>query len=185
MNCDYHADREAIGTCVCCGKAICPECKVSLHDKLHCNPCAEKLIVPQAATADAAANTSGQGRSSVVPQEIRGWNWGGFFFTWIWGIGNRSWLAVLFGITSAAFAFVADEYKADSWISLSFTIITSAVIGIQGNQWAWQNKKWADVDHFKKVQRRWAVWGLVTFVIFFTLGIMMVMLGDNPVVGVV
>ena len=169
MNCSYHTDREAIGMCVSCGKPICSGCKVSLANKFHCNPCAEKLIASSAAAPVAEPNTSRQGKSAVVPKEIRGWNWGGFFFTWIWGIGNRSWLAVIFGIISAVFAVVADEYKADSWISLTFTVMTSAVIGIQGNQWAWQNKKWSDVTHFKRTQKRWAIAGLILFIIFFVL----------------
>ena len=41
----------------------------------------------------AAINTSGQGFSTTVPLEIKGWSWGAFFLTWVWGIGNRVWLA--------------------------------------------------------------------------------------------
>jgi hypothetical protein len=134
---------------------------------------------------DVSANTSGQGSSAIVPEEIRGWNWGAFFFTWIWGIANRSWLAVLFGIISGIFAVVADAYKADPWISLAFTIMTSAVIGLQGNQWAWQNKRWADVNHFKRTQKRWAVVGLVISIIFFILGILMLITGGTPATGVI
>ena len=33
-------------------------------------------------------NTSGYGSLASMPPEIRHWNWGAFFLTWIWGIGN-------------------------------------------------------------------------------------------------
>ena len=38
-------------------------------------------------------NTSGQGKDAVVPAEIRGWSWGAFFLTWIWGVGNNTYRA--------------------------------------------------------------------------------------------
>ena len=44
MNCFYHEDREAIGICVSCGRPICPECKVVLADKFHCNKCANQIF---------------------------------------------------------------------------------------------------------------------------------------------
>lgn len=40
-------------------------------------------------------NTSGQGRHASVPNEIKNWNWGAFLFTWIWGIGNNTFIAFL------------------------------------------------------------------------------------------
>ena len=40
-------------------------------------------------------NTSGQGKLSVVPDEIKGWSWGAFFLNWIWGICNGTLIALL------------------------------------------------------------------------------------------
>lgn len=28
----------------------------------------------------------------MVPDEVKGWNWGAFTFSWIWGIGNKTYL---------------------------------------------------------------------------------------------
>lgn len=39
MVCNVHTDREAIGTCTTCGKAICGECAVDLGGKLSCRDC--------------------------------------------------------------------------------------------------------------------------------------------------
>ena len=35
------------------------------------------------------------------------------------------------------------------------------VLGAKGNAWAWRNGRWDSVEHFKRVQRKWAIWGLV------------------------
>ena len=90
-------------------------------------------------------NTSGHGSLAEIPYEIRGWSWGGFFLTWIWGIFNRVWLSLL--------CFV----PIISWV-MPF------VLGFKGKDWAWQNKQWDSIEHFKRVQRQWAIWGLVFFI---------------------
>jgi hypothetical protein len=41
----YHPGREVVGACVNCGKMICAECKVTLSDKIYCQPCANKTFV--------------------------------------------------------------------------------------------------------------------------------------------
>jgi len=41
MKCDKHPDRDAIGTCVSCGRGICQDCKVSLNNMFHCKACVE------------------------------------------------------------------------------------------------------------------------------------------------
>ena len=88
-------------------------------------------------------NTSGQGAASVVPDEIKGWNWGAFFLNWIWSIGNNVWIGLL---------------------ALILGIIMSIILGIKGSEWAWQNRRWESVEQFKTVQHTWAVWGVVIFI---------------------
>ena len=181
MQCAYHPDREPVGACVACGRLICVECKALLGGKIYCTPCADKIFVhektepakPDRAepsfrqqpktevqaqivtaksepTFQAASNTSGQGAASVLPDELKGWNWGAFFLSWIWGIGNNVWIALI--------AFIL------SWI-------WSIVLGIKGNEWAWQHKKWDSIDHFKSTQRKWKRWGVGLFIVGIVLGI--------------
>jgi hypothetical protein len=90
-------------------------------------------------------NTSGQGKAVEIPAEIRGWNWGAFFLTWIWGIGNNTYRAfwVFFPIVN--------------FFMLIF-------LGIKGNEWAWRHKKWQSVEHFKAVQKKWSIAGLIFFI---------------------
>ena len=87
-------------------------------------------------------NTSGQGKNAVVPPEIAGWNWGAFFLNWIWGLGNSTFIALL-----TLLPFV--------------NIVMVFVLGAKGNAWAWQNKRWDSVEHFKRVQRKWTIAALV------------------------
>lgn len=44
MNCYVHNDREAIGTCVGCGKFICEECCTEVNGKNYCKKCVSELI---------------------------------------------------------------------------------------------------------------------------------------------
>jgi hypothetical protein len=96
----------------------------------------------QAAYAQpAVANTSGQGQGAAVPAEIQGLNWGAFLLNWIWGIFNGTMLALLCLIPF-------------------LNLIMAIVLLVKGNEWAWQNKRWDSVEHFKSVQRKWAIWGV-------------------------
>lgn len=92
------------------------------------------------------ANTSGQGSTVVVPDEIKGWNWGAFLLTFIWGAGNKVWSSALVGVPGIG-------------------AVVPFVIGVKGSEWAWQNKEWKSVEHFKQVQRKWAIWGFATSLI--------------------
>jgi hypothetical protein len=38
------------------------------------------------------------------------------------------------------------------------------VLGANGSKWAWRNGRWDSVEHFKRVQRLWAIWGLVIWI---------------------
>lgn len=33
------------------------------------------------------------------------------------------------------------------------------VLGANGNRWAWRNRRWDSLDHFRRVQRAWGFWG--------------------------
>jgi hypothetical protein len=179
MRCAYHPDREPVGACVACGKLICADCKAVLGGKYYCTPCADKIFVhkisdvaagiettteaPSKAAAETGIketetvketviNNSGKESASSLPAELKGWNWGAFFLNWIWGIGNSTWIAFL------------------CWIPL-VNIVMIFVLGAKGNQWAWQNKKWDSVEHFKKTQRTWKRWGVALFIIGIVLGV--------------
>jgi hypothetical protein len=81
-----------------------------------------------------------------IPPELDRWNWGAFLLGWIWGIGNNTYIALLALIPGV-------------------NLIMHFVLGFKGNQWAWRNGRWDGVEHFKRVQRAWAKWGLIVWII--------------------
>jgi hypothetical protein len=81
----------------------------------------------------------------AIPAEIRRWSWGAFLLNWIWGIGNNTFIALLTLIPFVGF-------------------IMLFVLGAKGNAWAWRNGRWDSVEHFRRVQRKWAIWGFVVWI---------------------
>ncbi|KMT22552.1 hypothetical protein [Clostridium cylindrosporum] len=85
-------------------------------------------------------------QSNVVPNEVKGWNWGAFYFNIWWGIGNKSYLPLLCLIPF-------------------FNVIWIFVCGAKGNSWAWKTGEFKDVETFLAVQKTWNRAGLVGFII--------------------
>lgn len=44
LKCYNHEEKEAVGICTNCGKAICDSCEMEVHGKLICKVCAEKKL---------------------------------------------------------------------------------------------------------------------------------------------
>ncbi len=77
-----------------------------------------------------------------IPPEIDRWNWGAFLLNWIWGVGNNTFIALLTLVPLVGF-------------------VMPFVLGAKGSRWAWRNGRWDSVEHFKRVQRLWAIWGAI------------------------
>ena len=41
MKCEKHPETDAVGACVSCGRGVCPICKLSYNNMLHCKECIE------------------------------------------------------------------------------------------------------------------------------------------------
>ena len=93
-------------------------------------------------------NTSGQGSMAAVPPEIDRWNWGAFLLNWIWGIGNNTFIALLVFVPFLGF-------------------VMPFVLGVKGSAWAWRNRRWDSVEHFMTVQRKWAKWAVILYLLLF------------------
>lgn len=102
-----------------------------------------------------------------IPRELDKWNWGAFFLNWIWGIGNRTYIAFLMFVPLV-------------------NLVMIFVLGARGSAWAWENKPWRDVEHFKRTQRAWAIWGLVSWIaviglcVWLVFGIIGLIKGSEP-----
>jgi hypothetical protein len=122
--------------------SFCPKCGKEVGEGFtFCPHCGQSLKV--GATPE---NTSGQGELAIVPEEVKGWSWAGFGLTWIWGVFN--------GVLISLLALIP-----------GFALIWAIVLGIKGREWAWRNKKWDSVEHFKSTQRPWDIAGIVLFAI--------------------
>jgi len=121
---------------------FCPKCgKEVSEDVKFCPQCGQGLkvgVTPE--------NTSGQGELATVPEEVKGWSWAGFGLTWIWGVFNGVLISLLCLIPF-------------------FNLAWAIVLGIKGKEWAWRNKKWDSIEHFKSMQRPWNIAGIVVFAI--------------------
>ncbi|WEX07858.1 cytochrome c oxidase assembly factor Coa1 family protein [Chelativorans sp. AA-79] len=80
-----------------------------------------------------------------IPAELDRWNWGAFLLNWIWGIGNSVFIALLMFVPLV-------------------NIVMIFVLGAQGSRWAWRNRVWRDAEHFRRVQRKWAIAGLIAWI---------------------
>ncbi len=124
-------------------------------------PVAENVATPPAPTGVSMPAPAG---SSTLPAELKGWNWGAFFLSWIWGIGHRVWITLI--VLVLGFIPVVGGIAA---------LVMAVILGLKGNEWAWQNRHFESVEQFKKVQKAWAIWGLVIFILglvfMFTMGL--------------
>lgn len=89
--------------------------------------------------------------TSKYPHDFRkDFNWGAFLGTWIWGLFNKSYLALwqlIIGLTPLGFHY-------------------SLFCGLKGNEWAYKNRKYNDEKKFKQSQETQAiVFAVLTFIV--------------------
>lgn len=82
-----------------------------------------------------------------VPEEIKKWNWGAFSMSIIWGIGNKTYLPLLCLIPV-------------------FNLVWVFVCGAKGNEWAWRDGGYTDVETFNRVQGTWKRAGIAVLIIY-------------------
>jgi len=85
-------------------------------------------------------DTTGDAKGAAVQSEAKRWNWGAFLLTWIWGLGNGTYIALL-----ALLPIV--------------NIVMAVILGIKGGRWAWKNRRWAGFEQFTRVQELWTAFG--------------------------
>ena len=86
-------------------------------------------------------------------EDLKRWNWGAFFLSWIWCIRNKinKWLT--------AMCFII-------WLFPIVNLILSFILGYMGTKLAWENGKWKngkrkDWEHFQTVQKEWNLFGFI------------------------
>lgn len=99
-------------------------------------------------------NTSGNGQAAVLPEELKGYNWGALLLSWIWGIGNKTYITLL----SFLVAFIP-------FIGCLAALGMNIWFGFKGNEWAWQNKHFESIEHFKSNQKKWTIAGIIVTIV--------------------
>lgn len=94
-------------------------------------------------------NTSGHGQFATIPKEVKRWNWGAFWLTWIWGLANGVYISLL-----GLIPFI--------------NIIMSFYLGAKGNELAWRNRHWHRETDFLKTQKKWAIAGWIVGILFWS-----------------
>ena len=95
-------------------------------------------------------NRSGEGKKSVIPKEIKKWNWGAAGLTWIWGVYHGVWIAMII-IVIAKIPFAS--------------LLVTIFLGIKGNEFAWKSQKYESVEKFLESQDKWKKWGITILVL--------------------
>jgi hypothetical protein len=93
----------------------------------------------------------------AINDVLRRWNWGAFFFGWIWGIAHRIYWPL---VTLIPFI---------GWFA---ALVICFVLGVNGNRWAWESRQWESLEEFRRVQRNWAKWGVGILIGSFSLMIL-------------
>lgn len=97
----------------------------------------EKIITQSNETS----NSSGQGRGSSVPDEVKGWSWAAFLLNWIWATNNKVWIGMI--------SFVP-----------YLGIVMMFILGAKGREWAWQSRRWESTEEFNRIQKKWSFWAV-------------------------
>lgn len=98
--------------------------------------------------------------SYELNETLRHWNWGAFFWGWIWGIAHKTYWPLL-QIVIGIIPFLG-------WIG---DIIIRVYLGLNGSKIAWQSGVYRSLDSMKDAQHKWAIWGLLWFFIQIAIGI--------------
>lgn len=130
----------------------CPECGTDVSGKAKfCPKCGHPIMEI----------------SEEVPK-LRRWNWGAFWLTWIWAVGNKVWFGLLliplFLYISLLLPNIKELMEEGLWWIIFLPAIYMLLwlyIAVHGDKLAWEKTKVRSIAEFKKTQHKWAVAGFI------------------------
>ncbi len=128
-NCVYHPEREAVGSCVNCGKLICDECKVVHNEKIYCNVCVDRLL-----------------KDTAIKPKAKGLNWFERHLNWtvfLVAVVAPYPIYFVFGLLIGLFLYSIEPYMAEETavgIAVTIGLIVDLVVLFLVGAWA-LNKK--------------------------------------------
>lgn len=100
--------------------------------------------------------------------ELEQWNWGAFYFGWLWGVCHKVWPALL----QLAVCFIPSLLNvmgmAHPLVALVCLIINLGVavwLGLKGTQMAWDNGAWSSMEEMRRCRSKWNVAALICFAV--------------------
>ena len=136
-----------------------------------------KINIPGAHTQTTSSTTTQQQPSITSSTSTSsdespkfGWNWGAFFFNWLWGVFNGVYWPLVLILLSALSSVLP-------WVSF-ITLGACIYLGINGSEQAWNGKSWDSAREFNRVQKGWSKAVLWTFVISIGLGVIIGIAGS-------
>ena len=102
----------------------------------------------------------------VVP---KGFNWGAFYFGWIWGLNHRKPILLLMLPVSIVLGLIP---IVGIFINLGIQIW----VGYQGNQWAWESGRFNTISQMMECEDVWKKWAIALFslsIVFVVLAVLL------------
>lgn len=110
-------------------------------------------------------------------RELRQWNWGAFFFGWLWGVCHKVWFALI----QLAVALIPSVLSMMGIRNLLVLVVCSLIclgvsvwLGLKGTRVAWDNGAWASIDQMRRSRSKWNIAALVCFVLSVVLALVMI-----------
>jgi len=85
-----------------------------------------------------------------MPEELKAFNWGAFWLTFIWGSAYNIRITYLVLLSSLI-----------PFVGILLTLGLSIYFGTKGNEWAWKSNKFSSIQSFKQSQKMWAISGWI------------------------
>lgn len=102
--------------------------------------------------------------SIQVERELAKWNWGAFFFGWIWGVFNKVYVSLVQLVVSVlSFAIAIMGLGIISPILGLINMGISIWLGVKGSKMAWDNNAYRNLEHFRSSKHNWNVAAAIVF----------------------
>lgn len=87
---------------------------------------------------------------AIRDERLRRFSWSAFTFTWLWGIYHRKHVLLLL----VPFGWAMRE-SLPFWGYVAVVVLASVVVGMQGNQWAWESERFATLEAMAECEDAW------------------------------
>ena len=114
--------------------------------------------------------------NNKIDAELEKFNWGALGLGILWAPFNGA--GISYFVTFGAMLFCILAAFILPIIRFFFIFLAPAIIlgfsiymGKKGNEWSWQGKKWQSLEYFSEIQKKWAAFFTLYFIIMVILGI--------------